>query len=94
MRKKLQIPFSVRVLRVVSQIKEGDTMSYSEVAARAGSSRACRAVGNILNRYDVRVWGKLPCHRVIRKDGNPGGYRWGRDKKAGILKKELHNFNR
>lgn len=53
----------------------------------AGSPRAYRAVGNILNSYDPKEI-KVPCHRVVRSDGKPGGYRWGAAKKARLLKQE------
>lgn len=77
--------FKKRVLKVVAGIPKGRTLSYSEVARRAGSPRACRAVGNIMNRnYDPKV----PCHRVIKSDGTPGGYRGGTKEKIAKLKKE------
>ncbi|MBI2012850.1 MAG: MGMT family protein [Candidatus Colwellbacteria bacterium] len=77
--------FKERVLKVVAQIPRGSTLSYRAVAHRAGSPRAYRAVGNIMNKnYDP----KIPCHRVIRSDGKGGGYRGGAKKKIQILKKE------
>ena len=77
--------FKEKVLRVVAEIPRGKTLSYKEVARRAGNSRAARAVGNIMNKnYDP----KIPCHRVIRSDGKGGGYRGGAKKKIQILKKE------
>ena len=77
--------FKERVLKVVARIPRGSTLSYREVARRAGSPRAYRAVGNILNKnFNPRV----PCHRVIRSDGKGGGYRGGTKKKIEILKKE------
>ncbi len=79
--------FSERVLSVVSKIPRGRTLTYKEVARRAGSPRAFRAVGNILNSYDSKKM-KVPCHRVIRSDGQSGGYRWGARKKLILLKKE------
>jgi len=57
------------------------------VARRAGRPKAYRAVGNIMNRcggMDVGV----PCHRVIKSDGTPGGYAWGTKKKIEMLRKE------
>ena len=54
---------------------------------RAGRPNAARAVGNILNRYGGMDVG-VPCHRVIRSDGTPGGYAWGPKKKIAMLKKE------
>lgn len=70
-RKGTQRSFSERVLSVVREIPRGRTLSYSEVARRAGRPRGARAVGNILHRnYDFAI----PCHRVIRTGGKLGGY--------------------
>jgi len=79
--------FAERVLAIVGRIPYGKTLTYQEVARRAGSPRAFRAVGNILNRYDPRVI-TVPCHRVVRSDGSVGGYRWGTKKKIALLRKE------
>lgn len=77
--------FSEKVFRVVSKIPRGKVLTYKEVARRAGSPSAYRAVGNILNtNYDP----KIPCHRVIRSDGMPGGYNRGYVNKVKILRKE------
>jgi len=77
--------FQERVLKVVSDISKGSVLTYIEVARRAGKPRAYRAVGNILNKnYDS----KIPCHRVIRSDGEAGGYNKGTQKKAQKLRKE------
>ena len=78
--------FKSKVLDVVRSIPKGQTMSYSEVAALAGSPGAARAVGNIMKQnYDNSV----PCHRVIRADGKPCGYnRGGPEKKLQILQSE------
>ncbi len=71
--------------KVVAEIREGETLTYKEVARRAGSSHAYRAVGNILAKnYNLRI----PCHRVVRSDGDTGGYNRGREKKKMLLKKE------
>ncbi|MGC9610926.1 MAG: MGMT family protein [Minisyncoccia bacterium] len=77
--------FKKKVLEVVSNIKKGDTLTYKKVAELAGKSRAYRAVGNILNSNHST---KIPCHRVIRSDGKPGGYNRGTAKKQVILKRE------
>ncbi len=78
--------FSKKVRDVVSKIPKGKVLTYKEVAKRAGSSKASRAVGNIMKEnYDP----KIPCHRVIRSDGGLGGYnRGGPKKKIEILRKE------
>lgn len=78
--------FTEKVYAVVSKIPRGKTLTYQEVARRAGNPKAYRAVGNILNRNtDIH---KVPCHRVVRSDGDPGGYAWGRKKKLELLRKE------
>lgn len=59
------------VLRIVKDIPKGKVLTYKEVAFRAGSPGAARAVGMIMSRNgDASV----PCHRVIRSDGTVGGY--------------------
>jgi len=77
--------FKLKVLRVVQDIPKGQTVTYKEVARRAGSPLAYRAVGSILNKnYDK----KIPCHRVIRSDGKIGGYNRGSLKKKSRLLSE------
>lgn len=66
--------FAEKVRDVVRKIPRGKTMTYREVAARAGSVGAARAVGTIMaNNYLKDV----PCHRVIRSDGKIGEYNRG-----------------
>ncbi|MEX2054429.1 MAG: MGMT family protein [Candidatus Colwellbacteria bacterium] len=77
--------FTHRVLRVVAGIPKGKTLSYKQVAARAGSPSAYRAVGNIMNKNRNP---NVPCHRVIKADGTLGGYAFGIDKKRIVLKRE------
>ncbi|MEX0934856.1 MAG: MGMT family protein [Candidatus Paceibacterota bacterium] len=77
--------FKERVYEVVREIPRGSTLTYKQVAERAGSPRAYRAVGTILSEnYDP----KIPCHRVIRSDGTLGSYNRGATAKRRILKKE------
>lgn len=77
--------FSEKVYAVVREIPKGKTRIYGEVACLAGYPGAARAVGNILSKnYDPNI----PCHRVIRSDGQVGGYNRGTKKKAQILKAE------
>ena len=78
--------FTEKVYAVVAKIPRGKTMTYREVAARAGNPRAARAVGNIMhNNSDTK---KVPCHRVVRSDGSVGGYARGTKKKIEILRRE------
>lgn len=77
--------FKNRVLSLVKNIPKGQTLTYAKVAKLAGSSKAYRAVGNILNK---NMDPNIPCHRVIRSDGKTGGYNRGADLKVELLKKE------
>lgn len=77
--------FGARVLRIVSRIPRGSTLTYKEVALRAGSPRACRAVGNIIGKNHDPL---IPCHRVICSNGKLGGYNRGRKAKRRMLRQE------
>lgn len=77
--------FKSKVLDIVRHIPKGQTMSYGEVAAIAGSPGAARAVGSIMKQnYDPSV----PCHRVIRSNGTTGGYNRGEENKINLLQSE------
>ena len=81
----MQNHFKEKVLHIVRGIPWGKTISYKQVAERAGSPHAYRAVGNILNtNYNP----KIPCHRVICSDRAVGGYNRGAKNKIKILKQE------
>lgn len=83
--------FTQKVQSVVKKIPKGSTMTYKEVAMQAGNSKAARAVANIMAaNFDLEI----PCHRVIRTDGQLGGYnRGGIVKKRAILKSEGVTIN-
>ncbi len=78
--------FEQKVKAIVAKIPKGKTMTYKEVAAKAGSPNAARAVGSVMKaNYDPNV----PCHRVIRSDGMVGEYnRGGSAEKARKLRAE------
>jgi methylated-DNA-[protein]-cysteine S-methyltransferase len=77
--------FRDKVLEAVKRISKGEVKTYKEVAVLAGNPKAYRAVGNILNKnYDLSI----PCHRVVRSDGELGGYNRGKKKKEELLRKE------
>ena len=78
--------FERQVYRAVSRIPRGQTRSYAWVARRIGRPRACRAVGNALNKNPFI--GTVPCHRVICADGSLGGYAKGAAKKRSLLLSE------
>ncbi|HEY9586361.1 MAG TPA: MGMT family protein [Candidatus Paceibacterota bacterium] len=80
------LKFKERVLKVVKEIPRGKTFSYGEVARCAGNPDAARAVGTIMrNNYDKAV----PCHRVIKSNGEVGKYNRGGPKvKRALLVRE------
>ena len=78
--------FEKRVYAAVMKIPRGETRSYKWVAAKIGRPKACRAVGNALNKNPYI--GVVPCHRVIRSDGSIGGFAKGTRLKKEMLKTE------
>jgi len=73
-------------------IPYGQTRSYSWVAEQVGKPRACRAVGNALARNPVPI--VIPCHRVIARDGELGGFTGGLDTKSKLLLLESRGSKR
>jgi methylated-DNA-[protein]-cysteine S-methyltransferase len=76
-------PFAENVLMEVSRIPRGRTASYAEIAARAGKPHAARYVGNLMHANPFPIL--IPCHRVIKSDGKPGGYGGGEMVKIWLL---------
>ena len=78
--------FSDKVRDIVRKIPKGKTMTYKEVATKAGNPKAARAVGAVMRtNYDPSI----PCHRVIASDGTMRGYnRGGITRKQEILFEE------
>jgi len=76
-------PFQERVWKALLEIPYGQTRSYEEVAIAVGSPKAVRAVGtaNGMNRICIVI----PCHRVVNKGGNLGGYGGGLRRKQFLL---------
>ena len=64
----------------------GQTRSYAAVAASIGQPAAVRAVAQACAANALAV--AIPCHRVVRTDGDPSGYRWGIDRKRALLARE------
>jgi O-6-methylguanine DNA methyltransferase len=85
LRSATKTSFTEKVLKVVSDIPKGKTLSYKEVAEKAGSPGAFRAVGSILKKNYKK---DIPCHRVIKSSGEAGEYNRGADRKLIILRKE------
>ena len=79
-------PFQLRVWTALLGIPAGTSSAYRELAARIGAPRAARAVAGAVAANHLAVL--VPCHRVVRADGSPGGYRWGRSLKLALLAAE------
>ncbi|WP_428622900.1 methylated-DNA--[protein]-cysteine S-methyltransferase [Sedimenticola sp.] len=71
--------FQIKVWEALLRVAAGELVSYSRLAALAGSPGAARAVGSAL--AGNRIGYLIPCHRVIRETGEPGQYRWGSERK-------------
>ncbi len=78
--------FQVKVWRFLLDTDDGDVVSYSEVASGIGKPRAVRAAASACGANNIAVL--VPCHRVLRSDGNIGGYRWGPERKRALLDDE------
>lgn len=78
--------FQWRVWDALTRIPRGSTLSYGELAAQLGNPKAARAIGRACgsNRLALIV----PCHRIVREDGSPGGWRWGIERKRELLASE------
>jgi len=88
-----QIPLDIQgtafqqlVWNALRQIPRGKTRSYSDIAKAIGKPRAVRAVASACSSNPVAV--VVPCHRVVGKNGNLAGYRWGMKRKAALLQSE------
>ena len=78
--------FQQRVWQALRRIPSGSTASYAEIAGRIGRPRAVRAVAQACAANAIAV--AIPCHRVVRTDGSPSGYRWGVERKRMLLERE------
>lgn len=78
--------FQRQVWSALQQIPPGATMSYAEVAEAIGKPNAVRAVAGACAANTLAV--AIPCHRVVRSDGELGGYRWGLERKEALLAHE------
>jgi len=78
--------FQIKVWEALLQIAPGELASYERVARTLGAPRASRAVGAAVGANPIAVL--IPCHRVIRKAGDPGDYRWGLTRKRALIARE------
>ncbi len=74
------------MLYATAEIPYGGVLSYTEVAAEAGSPRGSRAAGNALGSNPIPI--VIPCHRVLRTGGALGGYGGGLERKRWLLELE------
>lgn len=79
-------PFQLRVWNALLAVPAGARVTYGELAARIGVPRSARAVAGAVAANHLAVL--VPCHRVVRADGDAGGYRWGRPLKLALLAAE------
>jgi AraC family transcriptional regulator, regulatory protein of adaptative response / methylated-DNA-[protein]-cysteine methyltransferase len=75
--------FEVRVWEALLKIPMGRAVSYADIARHLGKPSASRAVGSAVGRNPISF--VVPCHRVLRGDGNLGGYHWGLTRKKALI---------
>lgn len=78
--------FQERVWRALRDIPLGSTASYAQIAERIGAPKSFRAVAQACGANCLAV--AIPCHRVVRSDGELSGYRWGVERKRQLLERE------
>jgi AraC family transcriptional regulator of adaptative response/methylated-DNA-[protein]-cysteine methyltransferase len=78
--------FQARVWRALQKIPPGKTATYSDIAAALGQPQSVRAVAQACASNKLAV--VVPCHRVVRRDGDLAGYRWGVERKRALLDRE------
>ncbi|MGB7541350.1 MAG: methylated-DNA--[protein]-cysteine S-methyltransferase [Burkholderiales bacterium] len=78
--------FQIKVWEALLRIAPGELVSYQDVASAVGMPRASRAVGSAVAANPVAIL--IPCHRVIRKAGDFGDYRWGLTRKHALIARE------
>ena len=82
--------FQKRVWQALLEIPPGATARYSDIANRIGAPTTVRAVAKACCANCIAV--AVPCHRIIRKNGDLSGYRWGIDRKRCLLQREAKHF--
>ena len=83
--------FQVKVWEFLLSLKDGEVVSYSEVAAAIDNPKAVRAAASACASNKIAVL--VPCHRILRSDGGLGGYRWGLERKRSLLDAERRRAN-
>jgi AraC family transcriptional regulator of adaptative response/methylated-DNA-[protein]-cysteine methyltransferase len=78
--------FQIKVWQALLKIPQGAVASYESIGEGVGAPNSSRAVGTAVGQNAVAYL--IPCHRVIRKTGLLGGYRWGESRKRAMLRWE------
>ncbi|MDZ3993799.1 bifunctional DNA-binding transcriptional regulator/O6-methylguanine-DNA methyltransferase Ada [Pseudomonas sp. Teo4] len=78
--------FQERVWQALREVPAGSRVSYTDIAERIGAPKAVRAVAQACAANHIAV--AIPCHRVVRRDGDISGYRWGVERKVQLLERE------
>ncbi len=78
--------FQERVWQALREIPPGSTASYAQIAQRIGAPKSFRAVAQACGANSLAV--AIPCHRVVRSNGDLSGYRWGVERKRQLLERE------
>jgi AraC family transcriptional regulator, regulatory protein of adaptative response / methylated-DNA-[protein]-cysteine methyltransferase len=78
--------FQARVWRALQKVPPGKTSTYTEIAAALGQPKAVRAVAAACAANKLALL--VPCHRIVRRDGDLAGYRWGVERKRALLAAE------
>ena len=78
--------FQKKVWNALRNIPTGETRTYTDIAKRIGKPKSVRAVANACGKNEIAIL--IPCHRVVRKNGDLAGYKWGKDRKAKLQQKE------
>ena len=83
--------FQLQVWQALLTTKPGDLVTYGDLAESIGVPFACRAVGTAVGANPISIL--VPCHRVIRKTGAFGNYRWGAPRKIALCGWEAARIN-
>ena len=82
--------FQVKVWNALLDIPFGTSTNYISIATEIENPKASRAVGTAIGKNPIAFI--IPCHRVVQTNGQLGGYRWGIDRKAELIKWENKSF--
>lgn len=76
-------PFQIQVWQALLTVPSGHRRCYQDLACQLGKASACRAVASAVAKNKIAYL--IPCHRIVRKQGGAGHYRWGKNRKNALL---------